>query len=321
MNYRPLGRTGLKVSVIGFGAWGIGGNAGGAVAYGPTDDGESARAVERAVQRGVTLFDTADLYGYGHSEELLGEVLAPRRPDVVIATKVGMIEGGSRQDFSRRHIMESVTASLRRLRTDYLDIYQLHNPPREVLECRECPLDVMEELRGQKVVRAVGISLRAPEDGRDIVDRFPVGCIQVNFNMSDQRSAESGLFARCAEKGVGIIVRTPLAGGFLTGRYSDPTAFGEFDQRRRWSKAQVRRWNQAGKFFAAVMARHPEDTPSQFALRYCLSFPQTSTAIPGMLTAAHVDENTAAGERQGLDESELADISRVYRSVEFFVKE
>ncbi len=320
MNYRSLGATGIKVSAVGYGCWGIGGNAGGAVAYGPTRDEDSIQALERALELGVNFFDTADLYGYGHSEELLGRVLAPRRERVVIATKVGLIEGGRGYDFSRKHILETLTASLRRLRSDYIDLYQLHNPSLETLDGRDSPLGVMEELLAQGKIRAFGVSLRSPEDGLAVVGHFPVGCVQVNFNLTDQRAVEQGLFKLCAEKNVGVIVRSPLVAGFLTGRYTGTKSFGEFDQRRSWSAEQIRRWNQAEDFFAVIMARYPEDTPAQFALRFCLSFPGVSAAIPGMLTAAHVEENVVAGGYCGLAEEDIALLFQKYKSVEFFVK-
>ncbi|MBI3548535.1 MAG: aldo/keto reductase [Elusimicrobia bacterium] len=320
MKYRPLGKSGLQVSAVGFGTWGIGGNSGGAVAYGPTDDAESKKALRRALERGVTFYDTSDLYGYGHSEELLGEAFSGERSKVVIATKVGMIEGGKKQDFSRGHMLKSVEASLKRLRTDYIDLYLLHNPPSDILEGPESPLRVMEELKAKGTIRAFGVSLRSPEDGLIVAQKHAVACVQANFNLADQRASESGLFDRCAEKGIGIVVRTPLVGGFLTGRYAPTTSFGEFDQRKRWSPAQIERWNQSKEFFAEVMAKHPEDSQTQFALRFCLSYPQVSTVIPGMLTSAHVDENTEAGDRSPLDPADVAKVYDKYKSVEFFVK-
>lgn len=320
MRYRKLGKTGPEVSVIGFGCWGIGGNAGGAVAYGAVDDVVSRAALRRARERGITFFDTSDLYGFGHSEEVLGEALAGERSKVVLETKVGMIEGGKRQDFSREHILRSIDGSLARLKTDRADLYLLHNPSLADLESKGDPLGVLEELRAQKRVRAAGVSLRSPEDGLAIVGRFPVSCVQINFNLTDQRAMENGLFAKCAKNGVVVVVRTPLVGGFLTGKYADAKAFGEFDQRRRWSQAQVDRWNEAGEIFRAIMAKHPEDTPAQFALRFCLSFPEVSTVIPGMLTPEQVDENAAAGDGEPLPRAELDAILETYKSVEFFVK-
>src|SRR5512140_634990 len=134
MHYRLLGNTGIKVSEIGFGAWAIGGTAdasGAPLGWGRTSDEESLTAIRRARDLGVTFFDTADSYGFGRSESLLGIVLSRIRKDVVLATKVGVVrdsDGTLRKDFSRQHIFQAVDGSLRRLRTDYIDLYQMHNP-------------------------------------------------------------------------------------------------------------------------------------------------------------------------------------------------
>ena len=133
VRYRTLGRTGIRVSEVGFGAWGIGGNAHGN-SYGPTEDATSIAAVRRAIDLGCTFFDSADVYGWGHSEEVLGEALADCRQDVVIATKVGgdFYHGGVRLNFDPGYIAFALDRSLQRLRTDHVDVYQLHNPPLEM---------------------------------------------------------------------------------------------------------------------------------------------------------------------------------------------
>src|SRR5207249_10447963 len=128
-----LGQTALEISEIGFGAWGIGGASAGAVSYGPTDDGESLRALRRAFDLGVTFYDTADLYGHGHSEQLIGAAFRDIRTRVVLATKVGFLAPYGPQDFSPRHVRTALEGSLRRLQTDYVDVYQLHNPPMDLL--------------------------------------------------------------------------------------------------------------------------------------------------------------------------------------------
>src|SRR5437899_9108690 len=125
MNYRALGDTGLRVSEIGFGTWGLGGDTGGAISYGPTSDETSRAALRCALDEGINFFDTSDLYGFGHSEELLGEVFGDCRDQVVIASKGGFVDA-VKQDFSPMHLRNALEKSLRRLRTDYVDLYQLH---------------------------------------------------------------------------------------------------------------------------------------------------------------------------------------------------
>lgn len=319
MRYRALGATGIQVSEIGFGAWGIGGNANGAIAYGPTNHEESMRALRSAYDSGVTFFDTADFYGFGHSETMLGEALHDVRSQIIIATKVGMLDADGAQDFSPGHIRRAVEQSLRRLRTDYIDLYQLHSPPIELLERDERILACMEALRREGKIRAHGISVRSPDDGLAAVAKFGVKCLQVNFNLLDQRVIENGLLARCHERDVGVIVRTPLCFGFLTGRYSAGDKFDAADHRTQWSQAQIEKWAGAYRLFSSVLSKPTAETPAQFALRFCLSFPGVSTVIPGMLTHQHVAENIKASEVDRLLESERAELNRIYRENEFFI--
>jgi aryl-alcohol dehydrogenase-like predicted oxidoreductase len=318
MNLRPLGNTGLHVSEIGFGAWGIGGNVGGSVAYGPTDDEASVAALRRAVDRGVNFFDTAAFYGYGHSEQLLGHTLSAVRDQVVFATKAGFVDAAGRQDFSPHHLRESLEGSLRRLRTEWVDLYQLHSPSIAELEADERIVATMEALVREGKTRTWGISVRNPDDGRQALARWTVPCLQVNLNLLDQRAADSGLLDLCAARRVGVIARTPLCFGFLTGRYED-IQFDFDDHRRNWPPEQVRRWGESWRLFAERLTEHRTQTPAQLALRFCLSYPSVSTAIPGMLTAAQVEENATASDLGVLDADALRVIAEIYRGNTFFV--
>lgn len=310
MRYRALGATGLHVSEIGFGTWGIGGTASSAVAYGPTDDAESRRALRRAVDLGVTFFDTADLYGGGHSERLIGETLGGVRDAIVIAGKAGFRDGGAAQDFSAAHLRNALEASLRRLGTDRIDLYQLHGPP---LDAVPGALETLAALRRQGKLRALGVSVRSPDDGLAVSELPGLDAIQVNFSLVDQRAVANGLLARCVARGIAVIVRTPLCFGFLTGAYPPETAFAAGDHRRRWSPVQVARWAGAHETFAAVLRRSGADTPAQGALRFCLSYPAVASVIPGMLTVAQVEENAGAGGPLGAgDRGELERIAGLH---------
>lgn len=318
MQYRILGATGLRVSEIGFGAWGIGGNSNGAIAYGPTNDEESKRALRHAFDAGVTFFDTADFYGFGHSEEVVGAGLAGIRSQVIIATKVGMLDATGAQDFSPVHIRRCVEQSLRRIGTDYIDLYQLHSPPIGLIEEDQTILACMEALQREGKIRAFGVSVRSPEDGL-VAATLGIKCLQVNFNLLDQRAAENGLFDLCQDRGVGVIGRTPLCFGFLTGQYSSRQEFDSTDHRSRWKPEQRDKWAGAYPLFLSALRDPGGQTPAQFALRFCLSFPAISSTIPGMLTAAHVDDNTRASELGGLRESERSAIMTIYREHDFFL--
>lgn len=315
MRYRELGRGGLRVSEVGFGTWGLGGTNNGSVAYGPTDDAESWRALRRAFERGVTFYDTADLYGGGHSESLLGEVFAPLREEVVLATKGGFVDGGAAQDFSPAHLEAALAGSLRRLRTDYADVYLLHSPPVALLADEPAVVRWLEGVKRRGLARAVGVAVRSPDDGLAVLRNFDVDCLEVNFNLADQRARENGLLGMCALHGVGVIVRTPLCFGFLTGAY-DGATFATGDHRGRWSPEQRRRWHEAHEIFRDG---NRSGTPAQWALRFCLSYPGVSTVIPGMLTPAQVEENAAAGAAGPLPAAEREHIEAVYSGQEFFV--
>jgi aryl-alcohol dehydrogenase-like predicted oxidoreductase len=316
MRYRRFGHTRLRVSEIGFGTWGLGGTHGGSVAYGPTDDGQSLAALRRAFDLGINFYDTSDFYGFGHSEDLLGEAFAGLRRHVVLATKAGFVDA-QKQDFSPRHLQTALDASLRRLRTDHVDLFLLHSPPLEALERTSETWDCVENLRGLGKARAIGISVRSPEDGLAAVAQFAPDAIEVNFNLADQRAVQNGLFERCAHQGIGVIVRTPLCFGFLTGAFASQESFEASDHRRRWSPEQRARWNEATELFRAGAA---VQTPAQFALRFCLSHAGVNTTIPGMLCAEHVDENAAASELGPLSSNELSRIGALYESQTFFLK-
>ena len=318
MKYRKLGSTGIEVSEIGFGAWGIGGLSNGATSYGETDDNESKRSLRRAYDLGITFYDTSNLYGYGHSEELIGEELHDVRDKIKIASKVGFLEHRGPQDFSEAYVRESIEGTLKRLRTDYLDLYQLHSPDIELLRAQPDLIETFRTLQKEGKLKAFGISIRHPNDGLIAINDLGFGVIQVNFNMIDQRALENGLFKLAAQKDVGIIARTPLAFGFLTGAIKD-TKFNERDHRSVWSEAQLKRWVEAPDMFTFIN-RDKDRTPCQLALKFCLGFPAVATVIPGMLHPSEVEENAAAADKEPLSEEELSNVELVYRQHTFFEK-
>ncbi|MFC2070207.1 aldo/keto reductase [Chloroflexota bacterium] len=321
MKYRALGRTGIEVSELGFGTWGIGGNSNDAVGYGPTSDEESRAALQRAFELGVNFYDTADLYGFGHSEELLGEIFASSRQDVIIASKVGFVNFDEDQDFSPRHIREAIEGSLKRLETDYIDLYQLHSPSVDMLENDPAIMSALESLKQDGKTRFIGLSVRSPGDGIIAVEKFNFDTIQVNCNLVDQRALEIGLLDSCEAKGIGVIIRTPLSYGFLTGAYTADTLFDPQDQRSKWSPQQIEKWADSYKIFIDDISSSGKSTSAQFALRFCLSCPVVSTVIPGMLTVDHVEENIASSQLGSLSEVDFQSVIATYRSNEFFVTE
>lgn len=314
MKYRSLGNTGLHVSEIGFGTWGLGGTS-----YGPVDDEESKRALELAFERGITFYDTSDLYGDGHSEKVLGEVFAGRRQQVVIATKGGMLPHSGfemPQDFSVAHIERALVASLRRLNTDYVDLYLLHSPPPDLPNWAEV-VAALQRFQAGGMIRAFGLSARSPADARWGVEQLGFAAIQVNFNLIDQRAIDSGLLAMCGARNVGVIVRTPLCFGFLSGNMTGDEQFAQGDHRANWPREQLRRWASAPAVFRPLL-RGPEHSLLQLALQWCLSDPAVSTVIPGMLTRSEVDEDAAVIDLAPLTVEERDAIRLAYRAQVFY---
>lgn len=318
MKCRTLGDSNLEVSEIGFGAWGIGGANNGAISYGPTDDQESKIALRRAFELGVTFYDTSDLYGCGHSESLIGTVFKGVREKIIIASKVGFLKPYGPQDFSPGHIRRSIEGSLRRLRTDYIDLYQLHNPPLELLERDEGVVNMFHSLKNEGKIRSIGISVRSPDDGLVVISKFGFKCIQANFSMVDQRALKNGLIGLCRTAGVGFICRTPLCFGFLTGKYSPDSRFDSHDHRSTWPPQQIAVWAEAYRLFSSAI-QDQDQTDAQLALRFCLSYPGVSTVIPGMVTRQQVEENILASQLGPLTERERLAIERVYDDHTFFV--
>jgi aryl-alcohol dehydrogenase-like predicted oxidoreductase len=318
MNYRSLGRTGLKVSEIGFGAWGIGGRTDGHTSYGDTDDATSVAALRRAFELGITFFDTSSVYGYGRSESLIGEALGPARDKVVIATKAGYARWDQAPDFSPAAVTASLEASLRRLGTDYVDVLQLHNPGVQALSDRPL-VEALQGLVRNGRVRTWGASMRSPGEALLALQATSIPVLQVNLNMLDVRALDCGLMQAAEARGIGLIARTPLCFGFLSGAIREDTVFPPGDHRAGWPPAQTRRWIEGARDVLAA-ARASAGTPTQTALRFCLSFPQVSTVIPGMLTPAEAQENAEASTLGALSPGAVDAVLAINRSREFFVR-
>lgn len=328
MKYRPLGTTGLTVSEIGYGTWGIGGVTPGATSYGKTDDNVSREALRYAFDNGVTFYDTADIYGAGHSEELLGEVFGGAsgiRDKVILASKVGFLGHNQPQDFSPLYMRQTLEGILTRLNTDYLDLYQLHSPPIGMVTAEA--IAALETFKEEGLIRAYGISLQKTEDGFAAIE-LGFRSIQANYNMIDQRIRDNGLLDKAHAEGASIIARTPLGFGFLTGRITS-TNFTQDDHRSAWPKEQLERWNRAPKLFGVLnetpgpAANGPGtgETPrtmTQLALQFCIAHPAVATVIPGMLSPAEVEENVSASALPPLTSDELAEIKKIYEENEFY---
>ena len=320
MELRDLGRTGLRVSAIGFGAWGIGGYVPGA-SYGPTDDATSRAALARAFARGIVFFDTAPAYGDGHSETLIGDFVAglsaADADRVVIATKAGQARFVDPTDFSPAAIRASLEASLRRLRRRAVDLLQLHNPTPDLLAARPEIVACLDDLKREGSIRAWGISTKTPAEALRCVREFAAPVVQANYNLIDHRAVDCGLFDAARAQGTGVIARTPLAFGFLSGTVSSDAAFPEGDHRRLWKRERLESWSKAAREFVGDIAAREGQSLAQIALRFCVSRPEVSTAIPGILSPAEADANAIAGTAGPLAPDDLVRIDAAYRASAF----
>ena len=297
MEYRTFGKTGMRVSEIGLGC--------GPLGIDPEADYEPL--LSRALELGVNFFDSADFYSSYRSEEWLGRILSPRRDEVILATKFGTIPGKGK-DFSVSHMRKSLEESLKRLRTDYIDIYQLHSPPRGILQDDEL-LAALHAVKKEGKIRFYGISLDGGEFGIDAVEAWNVDSIQIAFNLFHQGPAER-FFAEVERRGVGVIGKSPLDSGMLGGDLEPGRPRKLDDPRERWSEEETKRRQSLFdevKFLAEGAGR----TWSQAALQFVLSFDAVSVAIPGTTSVEHLEENAAAAGGR-LSAAELARIKDLH---------
>ena len=319
MNYRALGRTGLVVSEIGFGAWGIGGRTVGETSYGDTDDRTSLAALAAALECGITFFDTSAAYGNGHSEMLIGRAFGQVRQRVVLATKAGYESWDRPPDFSADSIVASVERSLARFRTDYVDLLQLHNAPTEALRADELQQAISQLIADGKI-RAWGVSAKTPAEAIEALSLCKTPVVQANFNMMDVRALTSGLFDEVARHDAGFIARTPLCFGFLSGTIGRDTVYPPGDHRLGWSSAQLDNWIDGAQELLTAVSALPGKSAVESALRFCLSFPTVSSVIPGILTASEARENARASSLARLPAEAIEAILAINRSREFFVR-
>lgn len=318
MKYRALGRTGLTVSEIGFGAWGIGGRTAGQTSYGETDDGVSLVALEKARDVGITFFDTSAAYGDGHSEELIGRAFRSVRRQVVIATKAGYDSWDHPPDFSADAVAASAERSLRRLRTDYIDLFQLHNAPIEALRAGGL-VEALSAMQKAGKIRAWGVSAKSPAEALEVLQAFDVAVVQANFNMMDVRALKGGLFDEIVRRKAGFIGRTPLCFGFLSGTIARQTTFPPGDHRLGWSRAQLDNWiDGAADLLQAVGAAVGVDGVVS-ALRFCLSFPAVATIIPGILTPGEAEADARASDAGPLARRAVEAVLQINDRRQFFV--
>lgn len=305
MLYRKLGKSGIKVSEIGFGAWQIGGG------FGKQDDAEAIACIHRAMDLGVNFIDTAAVYGDGHSEKLIGRAVAGRRGGVAIASKIPpkiprqAIETDSIKDvFPVDWIVRITEQSLANLKIDCLDLQQLHSWTPAFLHQPDW-LEGLQKLKKQGKIKSFGVSANDwdPYGATELAKSGLIDSVQVIYNIFEQRPAER-LLPAAIEANVGIIARVPFEEGLLTGHFGPDVKMDPTDWRAKWLTPERRR-EAAGRVDALKKFLKPDrPTLAALALKFCLSHPAVSTVIPGMRRIAHVDSNCAVSDGKLLSQDE-----------------
>ena len=320
MRYRQLGRTGIEVSEIGYGAWGIGGSQ-----WGGADDDESIQALNRAIDLGVNFIDTALAYGEGRSERLVGQVVRERGETVHVATKVPpknriwpAPDGIALEEvFPPGYVRDCAERSLGNLGMETVDLLQLHVWNDEWAGRGEL-VDEIEGLRSAGKIRHFGISINdhQPANGLRMVESGAVDTVQVIYNVFDQ-SPEDELFPACREQGVGVIARVPLDEGGLTGRIDASTEFADDDFRGHYFRGDRKREVHERATAIASDLGIAEDQLADSALRFILSEPAVSTVIPGMRSLRNVERNVAVSDGRVLGDEQREKL-RAHRWVRDF---
>jgi aryl-alcohol dehydrogenase-like predicted oxidoreductase len=310
MEYRQLGQSNLGVSTVAFGCWQMGGRY-----WGRVEESETVAAVQRALDLGINLFDNADIYGLGHAEDVLAKALGSRRTEAIIATKVGWRwdeDGNTAIDLSRKHILEAVEGSLRRLKTDYIDLYQTHLTDSEtpVEETVKALCDCVSSGK----VRYIGVSNVTAGVLQDYLPFGRIESLQPPYNML-RREIEIDLLPLCAEKRIGVIVYEPLARGLLTGKFSATATFNDDDLRKNDRRFQGK---QLIKNLAVVeklkqIAKDNGKTVAQLAVAWVLSQPGVTAAICGVKRSSQIEE-CAGGSGWKLSGDELKAIDNILAS-------
>ena len=316
MEYRELGRTGWRVSAVGFGAWAIGGDA-----WGTTDDPVSMGALHRAIDLGVNLVDTADVYGDGHSERLVGRLKRERSEEIVVATKAGRrLEPHTVDGYDRERLTGFVERSLRNLGVEAIDLLQLHCPPPGVYDRPEV-FGVLDRLVEAGKVRYYGVSVESVAEAERALEFSGIQSVQIIFNMFRRKPAERFL-ALARQRRVGVLARVPLASGLLAGKMGPHSRFQPSDHRAYNRHGEA---FDVGETFSGVdydeglaaveelRALVPEGaTMAQLALRWILMFPEVTAAIPGAKDANQAEDNARAADLSRLSDKVMERVRDLY---------
>ncbi|MFZ4814553.1 MAG: aldo/keto reductase [Phototrophicaceae bacterium] len=309
LNKRMLGKSGMEVTEIGLGLWAAGGNE-----WGATDDAEIINTIDASLEAGINFYDTADVYGLGHSEELLAQAMKGRREQFIVASKIGWIgfdrEAGSTAYTTVEKLIAGVETNLQRLQTDYIDIIQSH------INFHDATMDIFlegfQKLQAAGKVRAYGVSTIDFEYLKEFNADGHCATLQVDYSILN-RIAEGDVLPYCQANNIGVIVRGALAMGILTGKFDKDTRFGEGDFRKRWHENA-----DEYQVFLDDLAKVEQLKPlaqgrtlAQLALQFTLAHPAVTTVIPGAKNIRQLNDNVQAGLLPPLSADELAQINAI----------
>ena len=318
MRTRRFGDTDLEASEIGFGTWALG-----STWWGEVSEQAGERLLLEALDLGITFFETGDAYGQGANEQLVGRVLGPHRDRIQLSTKFGYVLAGDRQEHSEGErpqrwdgpfVRQALEASLRRLGTDHLDLYQLHNPRRDAIDSDEC-FATLDQLRAEGKIAQYGVALGPAigwrEEGLQAVSDRGIASVQTVYNLLEQDPGRE-LMATAADHGVGVMARVPTSSGLLDGNLTLETTFGPGDHRRH----RPREWLVEGleKIERVRFLCGPETgrTMAQAALRFILAQPQMTVVIPTITNQAELREYAGAADVPDLTADELDRVDELY---------
>lgn len=297
MRKRELGSTGLTVSEIGMGTWELGGRE-----WGDIGETDAVDLLRYAFESGVTYYDTADQYGGGRAERLLGEAFSALGDRVVIATKLGyeldsdgwISHGWERPSFnvSPDYIRSAVEGSLTRLKRDVIDIYQFHGPP-PVSEWDDA-FGTMENLKAEGKIRFYGMGLGSESDALKAMEETGISSLMLTYNILAQEMA-APVMETAAARGIAVVVRQPLSSGLLSGQLGPGTVFGENDYRKTWSREKFLADLERVEAVKSIIGNKARSLP-QAALKFILAHPAVSCVVPGMMTPAQVDDGVATSD-------------------------
>ncbi len=294
MRQRKFGKTGLSVSEIGMGTWELGGRE-----WGDIGEKEAIDLLRYAFEKGVTFYDTADQYGGGRAERLLGEAFSALGDRVIIATKLGyeldsdgwISQGGEVPAFnaSRDYIRQAVEGSLSRLKRDAIDIYQFHAPP--PAEMWDEAFGTMEELKSEGKIQFYGLCLGNEAQALKAIDETGISSLMLTYNILNQGMA-SNVLPTAIEKGIAVVARQPLSSGLLSGQLNADTEFAENDYRKTWPREKFLADLEHVEKIKSVIGNKARSLP-QAALKFILAHPAVCCVIPGMMSPAQVDDGVA----------------------------